>query len=157
MFGKLNETEIDQLLSRQLIGRIGCHADNITYVVPVSYAYDGTYIYVHTYSGRKIDMMRQNPNVCFQVDDTRNLAFWQSAVCWGSFEELVEEASKRDALQRLQDRILPVLSSETMHISVEWPFPAGKDEKLEGIYFRIKLTEKTGRFEKVSGQDFFAT
>ncbi len=157
MFGKLNSTEIDQLLSRQLIGRIGCHADGLTYVVPVSYAFDGTYIYVHTYNGMKMEMMRKNPKVCFQADDTRNLAYWQSVVCWGEFEELVEEAAQRAALQKLQERILPVLSSETMHLSKEWPFPAGKDEKLPGVFFRIRLTEKKGRFEKISGEEFFAT
>ncbi len=39
MFGELNPEEIEQLLSAQLVGRIGCHADGTTYVVPVSYGY----------------------------------------------------------------------------------------------------------------------
>jgi len=157
MFGKLSTTEIDQLLSRQLVGRIGCYADNDIYVVPVSYVFDSRYIYVHTYKGRKIDMMRANPHVCFQVDDTRNLAYWQSVICWGEFEELTGEADQREALQKLQARILPVLSSETMRISREWPFPSVQGEQLTGIYFRIELKEKTGRFERISGEEFYAT
>src|ERR1700682_700625 len=91
MFGKLNTGEIDKLISRQLVGRIGCHADGITYVVPVSYAYDGTYIYAYAFKGMKIDMMRKNPKVCFQADNTKNLANWQSVICWGEFEELTKE------------------------------------------------------------------
>ncbi|HSU29126.1 MAG TPA: pyridoxamine 5'-phosphate oxidase family protein [Chitinophagaceae bacterium] len=157
MFGKLKTEEIDQLISNQLIGRIGCHANGITYIVPVSYAYDPPYIYVHTYKGMKMDMMRQNPDVCFQVDDTRSLAYWQSAICWGKFEELNEPTSKTQALQKLQARILPVLSSETMHLSKEWPFPSGENERADGHFFRIRLTEKTGRFEKITGEEFYAT
>lgn len=148
MFGKLNEAECDQLLSRQLVGRIGCHANDHTYVVPVSYAYDGAYVYVHSFEGKKMDMMRKNKNVCFQVEDTRNFASWQSVICQGEFEELRSLEEKRHAQKVLNERILPMLTSETMRITEQWPFPAGDDEKLSGLYIRIRIKEKTGRFEK---------
>ena len=41
MLGKLNEKQVEELLKSQLIGRIGCHANGVTYVVPVNYFYDG--------------------------------------------------------------------------------------------------------------------
>ena len=88
MFGTLNSTEVDQLLDQQLIGRIGCHANGLTYIVPVSYAYDGKYIYSHGFEGMKISMMRKNPDVCFEVDNTKNLSNWESVIAWGAFEEL---------------------------------------------------------------------
>jgi hypothetical protein len=44
-----------------------------------------------------------------------------------------------------------------MHITPEWPFPASKDEMIKGIFFRIQLTEKTGRYEKAADEFFFAT
>ena len=157
MFGELDKQGIEQLLSHKLVGRLGCHADGITYVVPLSYAYDRGYIYARTYEGMKIKFMRKNPKVCFQVDDTKELAYWQSVICWGEFEELTEDAEIKQALQKLNDRKLPMLSSETMHITPEWPFPAAKNEKIDGIFFRIRLTEKTGRFEKIVGHEFFAT
>ena len=84
----MNAAEIEQLLQQQLVGRIGCHVDGLTYVVPVSYAYEGNYIYCHALEGMKINMMRKNPDVCFEVDNTKNLANWQSVIAWGSFEEL---------------------------------------------------------------------
>src|SRR4051812_48063800 len=102
MFGKLNPEEIEELLKQQLIGRIGCHADGLTYVVPVSYAYDGTYIYCHTFEGMKVDMMRKNSNVCFEVDNTKTLSNWKSVVTWGSFEELPAGVSRQEALKVLE-------------------------------------------------------
>jgi len=154
MFGKLNETAIEQLLANQLIGRIGCHADGSTYIVPISYAYDGTYVYARTFEGRKMEMMRKNPKLCFQVDDTRDLSNWQSAVCWGDFEELKTEEQFAEAIRVLNSRALPMVNSQTMHISSMWPFAAEVGEKVPGILFRIRLTEKTGRFER-SREDFF--
>jgi nitroimidazol reductase NimA-like FMN-containing flavoprotein (pyridoxamine 5'-phosphate oxidase superfamily) len=157
MFGKLDGNEVEELLKKQLIGRIGCHADNITYVVPISYVYDGVYIYGHTFEGMKIAMMRKNPRVCFEIDDTKNLANWQSVVAWGEFEELKDVKERDNALQKLNARVLPVISSETMHISPQWPFPPDDTSGIKGIAYRIRLTEKTGRFEKSPDQFFFAT
>lgn len=157
MFGKLNTDQIEELLKSQIIGRIGCHANGITYVVPVSYAYDGAYIYGHTYEGMKVDMMRKNPKVCFETDDTKNLANWQSVVAWGEFEELKDGKERDEAVEKLTGRVLPVISSETMHLTPQWPFPGDNAADVTGIVYRIKLTEKTGRYEKSAEQNFFAS
>lgn len=157
MFGKLDTEETERLIETQLIGRIGCHANDQTYIVPVSYAYDGNYIYGYTHEGKKIDMMRKNPNVCFEVDDTRNLANWQSVIAWGVFEELTDKKERKETLKKLHERVLPVVNSETMRISPMWPFSTDDLDELKGIVYRILLTEKTGRFEKSSDHFFYAT
>ena len=64
MLRELNDTQIEDLLKSQLIGRIGCHSDGVTYVVPVNYVYDGINIYCHSAKGMKIDLMQKNPEVC---------------------------------------------------------------------------------------------
>lgn len=152
MFGKLNAQEIDALLHQQIVGRIGCQAENKIYVVPISYVYDGTCIYGHALEGMKIFAMRKNPHICFEVDNLKNLANWQSVICWGEYEELSNDDDRHDALKKLEARVLPILSSETMHLSPQWPFPAASAETVKGVFFRIRITEKTGRFEK-SPQD----
>jgi nitroimidazol reductase NimA-like FMN-containing flavoprotein (pyridoxamine 5'-phosphate oxidase superfamily) len=157
MFGKLNVIEIEELISHQFVGRIGCHADGITYVVPVSYAYDGDYIYGRTFEGMKLDIMRKNPRVCFEVDNTQNLANWQSVIAWGEFEEIKEGRERSNCLQKLQQRVFAIINSETMHISPQWPFPTDNLDAVEGIVYRIRLTEKTGRFEKSADEFFYAS
>ena len=157
MIGKLNPDDVETLVKQQLVGRIGCHAKDVTYVVPISYAYDGAYIYGHTFEGMKVDMMRKNPKVCFQVDDTTDLANWQSAVLWGEFEELAEGPERILALHKLTERRLPLISSETMHLTSQWPFRDEDVSKISGIVFRIRVTEKTGRFEKSTEKHFFAS
>src|SRR3954471_3529287 len=121
MLGKLNSVEIDEAISHQVVGRIGCHADGKTYVVPVSYAYDGQYIYVHTQEGLKVDIMRKNPKVCFQIDMFHDMSNWQSVIAWGEFEELTERKERENALKKLIERELPLTSSETTHLTPYWP------------------------------------
>ena len=148
MIGKLEDQEIEEVLRHQQVGHIGCHADGITYVVPISYAYDGTYVYGHAREGMKIDLMRKNPAVCFQVDDMKNMANWKSVIAWGDYEELHEKAERDKGLQILVDRVLPILSSETTHLFPHWPFPGNDFDTIKGIVFRIRLNKKTGRYEE---------
>lgn len=74
MFENLDNTEIEEVISNNFIGRLGCQANGKVYVVPISYAYDSNYIYARTFEGMKISMMRNNPNVCFQLDQMGNMS-----------------------------------------------------------------------------------
>jgi uncharacterized protein len=150
MFGKLDTEEIEQVLMQQVVGRLGCHAHGITYVVPVSYAYDGRFIYGRSFEGLKINMMRTDPKVCFQVDIMNNMADWQSVIAWGIYEELKQPTERNEGLLKLMDRRLPLLSSETTHLSPVWPFTPHDISEIKGIVFRILITKKTGRFEKIT-------
>ncbi len=58
MLGTLNSEQIEQILRSEVIGRIGCHANGQTYVVPITYAYDGERVICHTSQRMKIQMMR---------------------------------------------------------------------------------------------------
>jgi len=147
MLGNLPAKDIEEVLTHQVMGRIGCHDDNTTYVIPISYAYDGKYIYGHTTNGMKIKMMRSNPSVCFEVEEIRDMANWKSIILWGTFEELSAGIERTNALQKLVDRILPLISSETTHLSPHWPFPPENISVIKGIVFRIAIKKKTGRFE----------
>jgi nitroimidazol reductase NimA-like FMN-containing flavoprotein (pyridoxamine 5'-phosphate oxidase superfamily) len=69
------------------VGRLGCSTDGKMYIVPVTFVYDGTYIYAHSKEGLKIKMMRNNPSVCFEVDIIDNLTNWRSVILWGEYEE----------------------------------------------------------------------
>ncbi len=142
MFGTLDESDIDLLLKYQVVGRIGCHDDGLTYVVPIGYAYDGESVFMHTHEGMKVDLMRKNPEVCFQVEEIANMANWKSVIAWGRFEELTDVFQRNQALKLLTHRIFPLTVSKMVHT------PEGQEVPyVDGIIFRIKLTKKTGRFE----------
>lgn len=78
MIGELTPRQIEQFLHEQVIGRIGCHVEGRTYVVPI------TYVVAHR-EGLKVQMMRENPAVCFEVEDLRHLPEWKSAIVYGRY------------------------------------------------------------------------
>lgn len=147
MIGELGPHQIEQVLHEQVIGRIGCHARGRTYVVPITYAYDGDAIVGHTGDGLKVQMMRENPEVCFEVEDLRHLPRWSSVIAQGRYEELAGAAAEA-ALGRL-----------TARLQASPPGVAGRPGEGAGVFapvshaqrpeviFRIVITEKTGRHE----------
>lgn len=149
MLGKLNNTEIEEVLHDQILGRIGCHANDITYIVPTSYAYDGTYIYAHSKSGMKLDIMRTNPKICFEVESFSNMADWKTVIVWGTFEEITNQEERKKALKILHQRHLPLIPSQTLKLSPQWPFTPNDINSIGGVVYRIVLKEKTGRFENL--------
>ena len=112
MIGELTNDQIDQVLASQMVGRIGCHVEERTYIVPVAFAFDGQYIYAHSRNGLKISMMRRNPTVCFEVDIIENMGNWRSVIVQGVYEELKTGALQLLAFKLLSDRLSPVRTSQ---------------------------------------------
>ena len=148
MFGNLNEDAIETVLHQQIIGHLGCYENDTIYVVPISYAYSEGNVYALTGEGLKLSIMRQNPEVCFEVETQTNMANWQSVIAWGTFKELTDPEDRRIGLFNLTSRILPLESSKTTHLYADWPFPSDDLNMIKGVVFRISLHKKTGRFEK---------
>ncbi|MGN6179235.1 MAG: pyridoxamine 5'-phosphate oxidase family protein [Mucilaginibacter sp.] len=148
MLGKLSDRETRQLLESHHIGRIGCCNNNMPYVVPVNYAYENGIIYCHSGDGMKIRLMRNNPNICFQVDNIQDMLNWKSVIALGKFEEITEMVEKETVLQKLIDKISPYLKDSDSHPS-HGITAADSDigNGVELVLYKLVLHEITGRFE----------
>jgi nitroimidazol reductase NimA-like FMN-containing flavoprotein (pyridoxamine 5'-phosphate oxidase superfamily) len=78
MLGTLTDIQLNNLLTMQSVGRIGYNDGKKSFITPVTYAFDGKYIYGQTNAGLKLDLMRRNPFVCFEVDSILNMANWKA-------------------------------------------------------------------------------
>lgn len=149
MLGELNEMQINHFLLSQSVGRIACTDRDVPYIVPVTYIFDGNAIICQSKKGRKLDIMRKNPNVCFEVDSMQNMANWQSVIINGTFKELkAEEAT--EARDYLFNHLWPFLTSTTIHPHEHESALASVDDsnRIKPVMFIIIIKKKTGRFEK---------
>jgi uncharacterized protein len=135
MIGVMAADEIETTLRRHRVGRIGCSVNDRPYVVPISYAYDGTYVYGYGALGRKIEVMREQPLVCFEVDEIQGESSWRSVIAEGRYEELAGGVARQEALTHLALRGDDLVARS--------PDPGG-----HVIVFRLRLTERSGRFER---------
>lgn len=81
------------------------------YCVPITIARDGKYIYFHcAKAGTKIDMLRENPQVCMTcVGDTQRIpeeftTRYESAVVRGIAREITDDETKIHALRLICQR-----------------------------------------------------
>jgi uncharacterized protein len=149
MLGILNDKQTEELLKRQVMGRLACHTKHDIYIVPINYNYKDGVIYAHSGPGKKIDMMRENPNVCFEVDEIETIFRWHSVIAWGTYEEITDADEKQQAMQGLIHRIMPLVDYPTDHPSHGITEKEDDMETLiENIVYKIKITKVTGRFER---------
>jgi len=101
MLGDLSADEIDQLLRRQQLGRLGVAGDGRVYIFPIAYGYDGAFIYGHSQLGLKVRLMREHPAVCFEVEEVESPARWRTVMAHGTVEELWEQAGRDEAFAQI--------------------------------------------------------
>lgn len=141
MLGRLTQKQIADVLRSSTIGRIGTTADGRTYVVPITYVYDGDSVYGHSVLGQKIRMMRANPEVCFEVDVVTDMANWRSVIARGRYEELTGDVAVA-AAKLIAARLQPLTTSATAG-------PSGRGSRGgKHVSYRIRLLERSGRYEK---------
>jgi len=148
MLGELNEVQINNVLSSQALGRLACTDGQQPYIVPVTYTYDGEYIYGQTNEGTKLKMLRKNPNVCFEVDMMTDMRNWQSVVVYGKFEELKNKEAEK-AKEIFFNRVFPLMTSSTVHTyGHEVTAKVDDSARIKHVMYRIKIKKVSGRFEK---------
>jgi nitroimidazol reductase NimA-like FMN-containing flavoprotein (pyridoxamine 5'-phosphate oxidase superfamily) len=98
--------EIDQFLTCARVGRLGLIVGGKPYIVPVGYAYADGKIFFHTCSkGLKMEGLRKNPDVCFEVDESLSDAtMFKSVLLFGSAETIDDKEKMIPYLQRLIDK-----------------------------------------------------
>ena len=136
---EMNDDEIRETLGRLNYAHLACCMDNLPYVVPVHYSYDGEYVYIYTTEGKKAEMVSANPEICLQAEDVVNNEDWVSVIVFGRAEQLMDEGERSSAL----DRILEVNPRLTPAVSIRW-MDSWVRENVEVIY-RIRPRKMTGR------------
>ena len=145
---ELTDDQVNSILLSQVFGRLACTDGSKPYIVPITYAYDGKYIYGQTNEGTKLVMIRKNPSVCFEVDRMTDMKNWKSVIIYGQFEELDGENAE-EARTKFFGRLFPLTTRNSIHaFQHETAYEPDDTMRIKKVMFRIKIEEITGRFEK---------
>ncbi|QCR10376.1 pyridoxamine 5'-phosphate oxidase family protein [Brenneria rubrifaciens] len=107
--------EIEQIIQAARVMYLGLSSDDIPFVVPVFYAWDGQALYFHSArSGTKIEIMKRNNKVCFVIsvdqgviDDAMVCNFearHRTVIGLGEAVFIEDEEEKITALSRIVER-----------------------------------------------------
>lgn len=90
--------EIERFLDRALIGRICFARDGEPYCIPMPFLYhNGAFYFRLPPDGRKGEMMRANPRVCFEADEyAPDLSDYASVIAEGELIEVTDLDEKAE-------------------------------------------------------------
>jgi hypothetical protein len=105
---------VEDILSKAEICRIAMVNNGQPYLVPVNYGYYDNAIYIHSAAkGKKIDILKQNNRVCFEVDYGHEVqkdalacnwtAKYRSLIGFGTVDILTGDEEKRFGLDRIME------------------------------------------------------
>lgn len=137
--------EMDEIIRGSQVCRVAVSMDNMPYIVPVSFGYDGESIYLHTAKeGKKINYFKNNNNICFEFErnvklimDPVNVCKWtfsyESVIGFGKIYEL-------DSLRRRENGMKKIVSQ---YSGMEWIF--GEDPLDNIRVWKIEIDSMTGK------------
>ena len=137
--------EMDDIVRGSHVCRIALAMDNMPYIVPVSFGYDGESIYIHTAKeGKKINYFKNNNNVCFEFErnvklfrDQSNACKWtfsyESVIGFGKIYELESFGQRENGLNKIMSQ----------YSGKEWVF--GEDPLKNIRVWKIEITSMTGK------------
>lgn len=140
---EMSRAECLEVLGRAKIGRLGCAHDNQPYVVPMNFALDGDLLYGFTTLGNKVEWMRSNSSVCFEVEEVIDHNNWTSVIVFGRYEELPD----RPAYERARQRAYEFLQKRAMWWEPAYVSPKhfNQPHSVTPVFFRIHIAKITGR------------
>lgn len=139
---------IEQVMAKAQVCRLGLCKDNMPYVVPVSFGYDGTFVFFHTArEGMKLDYLASNRRVCFELEhdvkvipNPEEACEWSfsfySVIGFGTVEEIVDPQRKAYALNQIMGH----------YSNREWSFSERSLEKTR--LWCISIERVTGKQSK---------
>lgn len=75
---------VEAIIRRATVCRVAFSENDIPYIVPLSFGYRDDCLYFHSATeGKKIDIIKINNNVCFEMDIEHQLVESESPCNWG--------------------------------------------------------------------------
>ena len=137
--------QIRAIMEEAQVCRIGLSDDGLPYIVPLNFGLGENSLYLHcATAGLKLDILRKNDRVCFEMDLLREVvrggsgcgwtARYESVIGFGRAVIVDVPADKRSALDRIME-----------HYGAEGPFSYPDEILAHTAVIRIDIESVTGK------------
>jgi uncharacterized protein len=157
-----DQKKIENFLTEERVGIIGMAGNDYPYAVPVNYIfYKNSIIFHGMGTGKKNDLIFQNPFVCFTVYkeigtvtapvpchvDTSYI----SVMIYGKVKEIKDPKAGAEVLQKLVEKYMPDFYEHALSENMIQKYRSETDGKAVSIY-QIEIAEMTAK-ENIVGKN----
>jgi hypothetical protein len=142
----MSSEDAREFLEKAPVGRLGTCLGNEPYVTPLNFAYDDGKIYFHSAKvGRKLENMKSNPKVCFEVDQLVEIKQGETGCDFGCYYKSVITSGEA-RIVRSESRKVQILEKLVSKYALKEIKPVFENSQLE------KLAVVEIQVENVSGK-----
>lgn len=135
---------IENIIRKASVCRLALSDDDRPYIVPLCFGYENKTLYFHsTREGKKLDILRKNNNVCFEVDIDHELVKAEEACNWGMRYQSVIGFGKAAFIDEIKAKCdaLDVIMQNYSDGSSEYPVEAIR----RIIIIKVEVESMTGK------------
>ena len=135
---------IEAIIKKALICRFGLSDGENPYIVPLSFGYKDKTLYFHSAAkGKKIDIIRKNPRVCFEIDINSKIIKAEDACNWGMKYQSVIGYGKAVLLQNTDEKREALKIIMSQYSDEQYHFVDKEIQKAAVI--KLEIEDMTGR------------
>ena len=152
--------EIEKILLSAKVGRLGMCCNGQPFIIPVNFAYESGSIYFHcSEQGLKTDSLRENPIVCFEVDEYIDTVpgpvpceydtAYRSVVAFGKAQVLSSPTEKTLSLRLIVLKYAGEDQAQNLTSSMVEEYRSSRDRKTAVV--KIQIDRMIGK-HSISGE-----
>ena len=140
-----DKKEIESIIQAATVCRIGLSEDSVPYVVPVNFGYENNCLYFHSATeGKKIDILRRNNKVCFEMDIDHELVKSEKTPCeWGMKYRSVIGFGKAFVVDDFEEKRMTLNIIRQRYSGDSYEFSENQIKKVAII--KIEIDSMTGK------------
>jgi len=141
--------ELTQILRDGRICRLAITAEPAPYIVPLNYGYRDAVLYFHSaLAGRKIELLRQNPRVGFEISLDLGIATGAQACNWGARYRSVIGHGRIKFIERLEEKRRGLDAIMAQYAPGEFTYP---DATVNATcVYKLQIVAMTGKQSRVA-------
>jgi nitroimidazol reductase NimA-like FMN-containing flavoprotein (pyridoxamine 5'-phosphate oxidase superfamily) len=136
---------LEEILHKAPVCHLAMSENDQPYVIPVNFGYKDDALYIHcAREGKKLDILRKNSRVCFEVDVDHELVKGESACEWGMKGRSVVGIGKAYLIDDTEGK-QQALDIIMKHYGAQGPF-AYKEKGFEkALIIKVEIESMTGK------------
>jgi hypothetical protein len=136
---------IEEILSKSEICRLGFIDNGLPYIIPFNYGYSDKSIYIHSApDGKKIDLLKQNPRVCFEIELISQITKHNEPCHWSTKYKSVIGYGSVEIIRDYEQKIkgLDIIMS---HYDTKEPKKYNKNQVNKIVILKLNIEKITGK------------
>ena len=140
-------TELESILREALVCRMGLCDGDVPYVVPMNFGYRDGSVFLHSaIEGRKIEILRKNPNVCLEFEKDVELIPAETACSFTMRYRSVIASGKAVFLESTAEKARGLNAIMDSCTGKDFEFPPQALERI--VVIRVDLEEISGKHNR---------